>query len=638
MPIPPAPDPLDAAKGRQASGRWLRWMGLMATALLALLMLEDFRQGHNLTADDTSWQLLSWELSFAETVARVWGSATEKQRIPIFFSSLWSISVSGSMDRPEVRLLNLAVMAAAFGLFAVYAGRIFCARAGAALVLVALASSPLAYLHMPPTSYFFFPTAQTALWLTARLCLSATRPGSAAHLALRGLEAFALLSSEYVLFFAAPLMLFEALAGAPGGGLVARPRALLASPRVRGDALVLAGVVGIQVVHRLALPGEGYLELGTSDYGPLDVAVTAALHAAHGTVFPYLGADILRGADPERLARAALAVGLAALAAWPVLAAPAHPADRARDWWLLPAGLLMAASITLPVAVVEKYLRWCIGGSHCGYIESRAAGWALMLALAGLVLLALRLRGPWRLLPVAGLALTAGLTSLVNGAVAARMEADTRPWREARALACWVPDAADRQALSRLLASDDIAWHPWNDTRRREHYWRLYLARRAERPWDCAPAPVLGPETPVRVPVDGLVERVAVFGWARPEGTRLLSALRHGAMVFRIGAEAGPAARLALDLRAPKGTAAGVARIRGAPACRFRLEGAGRLLLPLPDDRAAPLLVTVAMPEAPRLDAGEALPSALRPPIRLAGLEIVPARAARADDLTCAAP
>ncbi len=625
------PSPKDPARPSRAAGA----VSIAAMAGLALLLLADFRHGHNLTADDTSWQLLAWELSLTETVERVWASATEKQRIPIFFSSLWSISVSGAIDRPEIRALNLAALVAAFGLFALHVARLFGPRAGRALVLVALAATPLAYLHMPPTSYFFFPTVQTAAWLAIRLGVLATRPGRAAHWALRAAEALALLSSEYVLFLAAPLMLFQGLAAAPGEGrLLARLRALLASPRARGDAAVLAAVVAVQVAHRLALPGEGYLALGMSGYGALDVAATAALHAAHGTVFPHLGAGTATGADGWRLARAGLAAGLVVLAARPLLAMPGRRAER----WLVPAGLVAAAAITLPVAVVEKYLRWCVDGHHCGYIESRAAGWALMLALAGAILAGLRLPGRWRALPVAALALTAGLGSLQNGRVAERMERDTRPWREARQLACWVPDAAQRPALARLLASDDIAWHPWNDTARRERYWRLYLERRTARPWGCEAAPVLGPEQPVPVPVHGPATGAAVFGWARPEGTRFRSALRHGAVVFRIGPDAGPEARLALDLRAPQGAATGVARIRGAGACRFRLEGAGRLLLPLPRDRGAPVLVTVAMPEAPRLDRGEAPPRALRAPIRLARLEIVPAREARPDDLACAAP
>lgn len=180
-----------------------------------------------------------------------------------------------------------------------------------------------------------------------------------------------------------------------------------------------------------------------------------------------MGGDILSWVEIARaIVIAAVTAGIVLLAA-PYLKAPPAP--------VLPIlffAVLMAVAMTGPIALLEKYRNWCGSSAECAYIDSRYAGWAVMLGLGLVLQWSLRRAGKVTVALVVGL--LSGVTAVQNALVATEMRAVLAPWEVAEQRVCAGGDAWPEFVASDLAQS--ISFHETPD-RTRFDYWQAWAAQ-----------------------------------------------------------------------------------------------------------------------------------------------------------------
>jgi hypothetical protein len=355
-----------------------------------------------------------------------------------------------------VRVTNLAVFALSVGAFGVWLARRFGAGAALAFLIVALAMTPLRLFHMPPTSYPFFPSIQILILIVGLLGMEKT--GSLGVVAFV-VTALAMLSSEYTLLLGAALIVFTVLWDARS------LRGAIVDPRLW--ALGLAGLG--HVLFRELSPGN-YTEMsGGADIGTMLSVMT--FHTLNGISlgpagFP-VGGDILSGVEIARaIVIAAVTAGIVLLAAPYLQTSPAPVLP------ILIFALMMTVAMTGPIALLEKYRSWCGSSAVCAYIDSRYAGWAVMLGLGLALQWSLRRAGKVTVALVVGL--LSGVTAVQNAVVATEMRAMLAPWEVAEQSVCAGGDAWLEFVASDLAQS--VSFHETPD-RTRFDYWQAWAAR-----------------------------------------------------------------------------------------------------------------------------------------------------------------
>jgi hypothetical protein len=413
-----------------------------------------------------------------------------------------------------------------------------------------------------------------------------------------------LATSEYMIIFGGGIMLLSSLSAAvrtppvePGGSRMAR---LVRDRRLRVDAALVLAAIGLQLATVRLLPGQGYHETG------LDIALGDFVTV----LFRHIVGGLTLGLTPItldlfRIEHVGVGAVVAVLVFVGAMLAFRWPGAPLRDGLLLPTGLSLAAAISLPIALSAKYQQWCFERGDCVYIDSRLAGLAMMVALAGGLSLLINWVRPQtvRGLVAVLLAGLAGLTTLHNLETAERMTRVTEPWRQAQAYACAFPSdapARDRELLGQAPSQQSVAWHKDWLPEAPSTYWQLYAEARRTWAGPCPDPLTLNFGKTVQVPGSDSAEQPWLFGWHGLEAWGVWSAGETAALVFqRPQAEAQRVTLwLAFQVFAPPQEATFI--VNGSRACRAVLEtervtvglplpqsgGQTRVVLKTPDSRA----------------------------------------------------
>lgn len=432
------------------------------TAFLCLLIactlqFLPFLHGYYLTADDVLFQYFGETQSVQGWLAIGWDTAIRKAKLGEFISI--PIMVLGNLyiDSLLVRIINILIFLGSAALFVLWVKERLNAQIALLFMLLFIAMTPLRFLHMPPTSYPLFPSIQIIILLSCLLYINKS------HRAIKTISAFgcllAMLSSEYTLLLGGALILFELTRDARSARLLSKDIRVWIS---------IAALIGHLVIRNA---------LGTGDYTEVSGEISlnkvlsiVAYHSLNGTILGPAGFPIenqfLQAFDYVRSAVCALFVGSAA---YIILGQEKNYHTRSPILAVTTLSFLIILTLTVPISLLPKYQAWCSSPSACAYLESRYAGWAVMLILAALVSLGIRKLGRGLIATIIGAA--ALITSLQNAATMQRMDESLEPWRLAQVRFC-----ENKSSWETFLESDlanSIPFHTTPDRTRRD-YWNVW--------------------------------------------------------------------------------------------------------------------------------------------------------------------
>jgi len=436
--------------------QWRAFTLILMIGSAATFQFLPFLEGWLITADDVLFQYWAMTEPPAHWLAIGWETALWKAKLGEFLSVPVMIAGNASIESLAIRGVNLAAFMVSLCIFATWLKRHFSAGLALSFLIVAVAITPLHFFHMPPTSYPFFPTVQIGLLILALMALQARRLLS--EMAF-GVLILAMLSSEYVLFFGAALILFEILR------YIRSIRMLIIDMRLW--ALCIAGIG--HIVFREFIGSGNYTEMsGATDIER--VLSVIVYHTLNGTTLGPAGFPIeissLGTADLVRVLLVATTTGGAML-----LAAPYLRASEATAVPPLLFALLLALAMTVPISLLDKYRDWCTGTSICAYLDSRYAGWAVMLTLGFIIQCSMEYFKRSAVAVALAVGFLAGLTALQNSMTATVMRVHTEPWRVAEESVC-VGEKTWNRFLEGELAQS-IPFHV-TETRTRADYWRVW--------------------------------------------------------------------------------------------------------------------------------------------------------------------
>ncbi|MBB3809560.1 hypothetical protein [Pseudochelatococcus contaminans] len=469
---------------------------LAAVVAIAFVAMLPYFYGYRLSGDDIWFLTLAIEgrdaiISNAIHVAQEQGRIGQVLMVPL--NVLGSVIAGDAAGRIGI----LVAYTAQLMLFAVFVAQLL-RRSSAAqqvwpfLFLLLVALHPLAFSFMPPNAYPLQNTIPFIVILLARLAMLRLRRARAPCRLCVALAqaAFALgmFVSEFAVAFGTALLIAEYLARygwarAEGrSGSSGAIRVAFAPHFLVSDAAAALAVLVPYVVFRWMFPGtyEGNSIGGVSD--PARVIITVFGHVRDGTAFPRLGGG-LRSASPGDLV-IALMLGLAVAVALYRTSAPVL--SLAAPGWTLIVSLMLAAYVTLPVAVSAKYQSACVEWGACGYLDSRMSYLAVTVALMAAVAAGWRLCGQARdrrrflIGACAALGVMAALVSIYNAGKARDMRHVHEVWLRADALVCAGPIPPDGMEawVQQVDPSGFVVVNPPNQV---ADFWRVYAPWRAQR-------------------------------------------------------------------------------------------------------------------------------------------------------------
>ena len=454
--------------GRRRTGESL---GLAAClAFLAAIFAAQAMAGRHLTADGVLFQHLALTATPLEILDHALVTAVRKAKIGELFSIPVMVLGTAWIDHWAGRAASIAAFALALTSLAGYLTRAYGDRAALLFALLTVSILPLRLGNVPPTAYPLFPFLQVAIFFAGMLL-----HGSSGGRGRRGMGSaligLSLVSSEYTLVFCGTFLALHLLLGVDGD----RPPGRMRLFRLAVDGRVIAaGLAALtHVGFRTLAPGD-YTAVSGAEV-PGEVLRTQALHIANGTIFgPASFSSVPRLPSPGDITLAGAAF---VAAGWAALVTLRRSGCLGEGWRLALLGLSVSVAVTLPVALLEKYRRWCEGGWDCAFVDSRLAGIGMAIALAGLCLAAAGARaGPGRRRLAAGaIGAAAAATVMHNAAVSDAMRAHARPWRLAAEALCagGGPGSAEWQLFMDSRAARSIPFHPapW---RERGSYWAAW--------------------------------------------------------------------------------------------------------------------------------------------------------------------
>lgn len=421
------------------------------------LQFLPFLHGYHLTADDVLFQYFGKTQRVKDWVSIGWDTAIWKSKLGEFISIPVMVLGNLNIDSLPIRTLNLLIFIGSALLFALWVKERLNSQVALLFMLLFIAMTPLRFFHMPPNSYPLFPSIQIILLLSCLLFINKSCRAIRIIAAFGSL--FAMLSSEYTLLLGGALILFELTQDARSARLLSRDIRLWIS---------IAALIGHLMVRNFLGTGE-YTEVST--YISFNKALSiVAYHSLNGTIlgpadFP-IKDQLLQPGDYVRSVVCALFVSSAAY----IISGQVKT-----DWnpilirSLTALSVLIILALTVPIALLPKYQAWCVSPSACAYLESRYAGWAVMLSLTAFVPLGIRNLGRWLIATIIGA--IALITSLQNGATMQRMDETLEPWRLAQVSFC-----ENNFSWETFLESDLANSIPFHTTPDRTHrdYWNVW--------------------------------------------------------------------------------------------------------------------------------------------------------------------
>lgn len=459
--------------------------------VLAGAQVQHFTAGFRLTADDVMFHF--WLLQgFPELWNQTWAAAVSQGRIGHLAIVPMNAIAGYFADSFEIRLLIVLLYFASFLIFSLYISKVIRSNISLPLFLILITLHPLAYYHLPPTSYPLHLSVALFFLLVCRLSVWHLRwkPGGRSR-AIFPEAMFALLfavcmtTSEYMFVVGTALMAVEWSAtyfwrrseGNLNGRNVAK--GIVLDSRLVIDALAVAVSLVAYVSFRLIHPSE---YTGNTADGLKNIqafSVTLIKHVYAGTPLPYLSRVIFQSPSEQWLLAACFSIST-----FGVALASVRSLSRLRaPWFVALASMMFAAYVTAPIAAGARFQEWCMGTVQCAYLDSRLSYFGVALAIvAGIAALtrwfsAGRLNAVLTAMVCAALAVLAGLTYLQNWNRAEDMRDLVSAWERASRMACEreAGSVDDTSLLAFIDPQDRVPRHPNFPIAR---YWRLYMTDR----------------------------------------------------------------------------------------------------------------------------------------------------------------
>ena len=500
---------------------------IIAFCVLAVTQLWPFTIGHHLNADDTLRHYFGLINNVAGLIAVTWQSAIEHGRLTYLIHVPLQIFANYFTDHQSFRIFVILIFFLSISAFCYHCKQLFGTKIGGLMLVLILSSMPLAYHHMPPTSYPLMISLPLLVLLIVRIALfNRISPFSSRSgpIVVGAVQTFCLLSSDYLLIIGCFILILTNIQLvfpkhlAPDNLHVER---LIARQRLLTDfssiGVAIASWIAFRALFHEPVSGN-YLETG-AEYGYLSILYFTLQHIINGTIF-----GLHSGLNPPHLGPIpVLNAVLSALAASIALSLLYRTASEPRGTTLMAAaaGTAFALSITLPVISIVKYQQWCAAGD-CAYIDSRYAAWGVALSAAAALSL---IRGSGRnrvrayLISTTLISAVAAITAVNNYGVMKDMNRDTWTWQNAGLIKCALEYSLMESSSSRVALNDnDVTtlekppWHGWRSDY--YTYWQEYLNTIGS---DCDSAPKIQANEWINFGTESGEPEVFLLGWHDPE-------------------------------------------------------------------------------------------------------------------------
>ena len=461
--------------------------------LLTLWHSRFFLTGYRLTADEVYFSYIAMQGFEAVFDTSQW-IAENQGRVGFLFLQPINMFAALMSEFLVWRIVFVALYMLMVWAGFVYAGRLLKWRIAPLAFLVFLALHPLAFEHLPPTSYPLQNTLPFLVLFSCRLAAFTYGERGVWGVLSRLLQGFALLATEFALLLGIVMIFAEVLARHPlrVRQLWSWLHTVLKDRRAWLDIATLSAVIGLYSAYRLAYPSiyEGNSFQGIGDLSA--VIQTTWRHILDGVVLPRLSFQLFQAPLIIWVEALLAGVGIYLALRLSLRAAGLKNLALAKIVIFLFGAMVF---VTLPVSASLKQQGWCEALRYCAYLDSRTTilGVVLLCVLLVNALLLVFKGRPFALAlrrVVAGLfASIFAIGGLHNWQVAQEMARYDEVWRDARTLACvpaLAPGAPDR--LYVLIDPQRVI--PFHEDEAPLGFWPLYLewARNED---ECAKAAVL---------------------------------------------------------------------------------------------------------------------------------------------------
>lgn len=367
----------------------------------------------------------------------------------------------------------------------IYAARLLKLSIAPLAFLIFLALHPLAFEHLPPTSFPLQNTIPFFVLIACRLAATIVVERGVWMVIGRSLQIIAMLSTEYALLLGLVMISAETLSRHPvrSRQLLGWLHRVLRESAVWGDVATLVLVIGPYVGYRLAFPSS-YDGNTLDGIGNLSATMKTTLrHIVDGLVLPRLNSNIFIAPLPVWIGTVLSGFGMYAAMRMACRVAAGNGTP------LGPVVLFLVGAmvfVTLPVSASVKQQNWCSVWDHCAFLDSRTTILGVVLVLALLITKILhhwpnnKIRKNLHRMVSGFTALIFALTGLHNWDVAEKMRLSAEVWDSARTLACvpkLIPAAPDQ--LTNLIDPKRVISFHSPDTPL--VLWPLYLKAVADR-------------------------------------------------------------------------------------------------------------------------------------------------------------
>lgn len=465
---------------------------------LTLIQAHLFLYGYRLSADDVAFHLYGlggWDSAWGWVIS----DAMQQGRITHLISLPTNIFGSYYADHVFFRIIYTALYFVNFILIGYWAA-LHCLQRPHKdfiflFILVLLSLHPLDFFHLPPNAYPLQISIPVTLILASRIAIwhlskNSNGPFSGGAIASRSLFFFGLMFGEYSFLFGLSLITSEYLirwsrSYEASGGVRASTFGLSKDRGFWLDSAVIVGFLALYFGFRYAFPSNYPGNQLASDFNAWLFFKTLFGHVLGGTsVMSFFR-------DPSRVlvylneteAKIFVITGLLFFSTFfvakKILGNIVHEIAPKNSgyYYLILCGLLIAFTVTTPIALSGKYQGWCNDFRSCIFIDSRISfpGLGLIcIGVLGAISGHIKIR-PFNIVVTLSFAIAVAscLTYLNNLTAAKEMEIYSSPWITAQQLSCGSPKRLSSDHLASAIDPKGLLMvHPNFPS---DHYWRNYL-------------------------------------------------------------------------------------------------------------------------------------------------------------------
>ncbi len=472
---------------------------LMAT--LAVLQSLPFLSGYRLTADDVTYHMVV--MSGLRNAANfVYEQATEQGRIVHFFDVPFTLLGAYYSENFYFRLFYTILHFLNYLLFGAYISKITRFQISHIIIVFLIILTPLDFYHLPPNAYPFHVSLPIFLIIVSRIGLINTFSDSPKFTTLTftyySLFLFGIFFGEVAFIFGVCLVLFEfffrkihnktdetSSEGPLGFNIRLDKTFLFDSLAIM---LFLFFYVGFRVQFPSTYAGNQITELPSIR----STFITLVGHIYGGTSIPAFGRHgIFKLSNVQSLTTIdftlCIIVFLATFACtWRLLnrtsfmdSLTSVPYSKLLLLFLV--GVLVAVSVTLPIAMVQKYQDWCILKESCIFHDSRVSFFGLCLSLAVIFAILFRTISNVKFSPFiclffsVAISIISTMTFINNTLVSKTMSAYVAPWLRAQNIACGLRSTVPDIPISKQIDPEEkiLIQTEFNV----DQYWRTYISQ-----------------------------------------------------------------------------------------------------------------------------------------------------------------